>query len=266
MGRTGVTNLRCEYQEQPLGLDTERPRFSWWMDDGRPGAAQTAYRIEVSTDAGFNQATMVWDSGDVVSSQSVLVPYDGPPPAARTRYWYRVRLRDHAEEWFDWSSPAWFETAMLDRTWQAEWIGPPDDGEAGGAPPYLRKEFDLSGTVAAARLYVAARGLAEISLNGIRVGDDVLSPGWTDFTRRAQYLTYDVTDLVSAGVNAIGVILGDGWYSGRIARVHDGPRCFGARPQLLCELHLSGTSGETTVVRSDGSWMWRTGPIIASDI
>ena len=268
MATTGVTRLRCEYQERPLGIDTPQPRFSWWMDDPRPGASQSACHLEIASNAQFAPDSLVWDSGEVESSDSVLVPYGGPPLHSRTRYSWRVRIRDHTGEWGAWSRAEWFETAFLDPDeWQAEWIGPADDdGKTGGPPPYLRKTFSVSGPVTAARLYVGARGLVEVSVNGLRVGNDVLAPGWTDYDFRTQYVSYDVTELVAAGDNALGAILGDGWYCGRIARIRDGERRFGARPQLLCELHVTLDSGATEIVRSDASWRWRAGPLLASDI
>ncbi len=261
-------HLTCEYASASLGIDTGRPRFSWWMDDPRPGAAQTAYQLQVATGASFDEASLTWDTGEVESTTSVLVEYAGNALQSLTRYWFRVRLCDHRHEWGGWSDACWFETAFLDGAeWSASWIGPTDDdSDDGGPPPCLRTGFAVGGTVARARLYVAARGLVELSINGTRVGDDVLVPGWTDYNKRCQYLTYDVTGLVTSGDNAMGAILGDGWYCGRIARIRDGERLFGSRPQLLCELHIAAADGKKTVICSDKSWIWRTGPILASDI
>ena len=266
-----VSRLTCEYRSSNLGLDTPRPRFSWWIDDARPGAVQTAYRLQVATDPAFADGALVWDTGDVASADSVLVEYAGAPLASRTRYHYRVRVRDQGEQWSAWSEPDWFETAFLDSgEWQADWIAPDDepvsaDEDAPRAAPYLRRSFGVDGEVVSARLYASARGLFELSVNGKRVSDDVFVPGWTDYDFRSQYVCYDVTALVAAGENALGAILGDGWYSGRIARIRDGERRFGSRPQLLCELHVSTADGEQ-VIRSDGEWTWAAGPIAASDI
>ncbi|MFW5745128.1 MAG: alpha-L-rhamnosidase N-terminal domain-containing protein, partial [Spirochaetota bacterium] len=266
-----VSRLTCEYGSANLGLDTSRPRFSWWIDDARPGAVQTAYRLQVATDPAFPDDALIWDSGELPSADSVLVEYAGAPLASRTRYHYRVRVRDQGEQWSAWSEPAWFETAFLDPAeWQADWISPSDEpspaaDEAPRAAPYLRREFSVDGEVISARLYASARGLFELSLNGRPVTDDVFVPGWTDYDFRSQYVTYDVSELVVSGANAIGAILGDGWYSGRIARIRDGERRFGARPQLLCELHVSTADGER-VIRSDDEWSWKAGPIASSDI
>ncbi len=260
MAATKAINLTCEYESGNLGIDTRVPRFSWWMDDRRPGAVQSGYHIQVEGP----EAHLVWDSGEVKSSDSVLVEYRGEPLESHTRYAYRVRIRDHQDQWSDWSQD-WFETAFLSGEWQAKWIAPTDD-EPGGPAPYLRARFDREGAVASARLYVAARGLVEVSVNGARVGTDVLSPGWTDYDARAQYITYDVTELVAEGANTIDAILGDGWYSGRIARVRDEEPRFGTRPQLLCELRIVSAAGDEQVIASDASWIWNTGAITFSDI
>lgn len=273
-------SLTIEFREHALGIDSRLPRFSWKMADSRPGALQTAYRLQIANDSGFPDAALLWNI-EAKGSDSVLVPYAGPQLASRTRYHLRVAVCDHKGEWSEWSEPSWFETAFLDEEWQAAWIaggeeeGLGTDAVAGEEYParYLRRQFisdESVGQNAGARLYVAARGLVELSLNGRRVGADVLSPGWTDFSRRCQYLTYDVSNYLAPGRNVIEAILGDGWYSGRIARVQDGPRIFGSTPQLLMELHAADGSddreGETLLVATDAEWEWTTGPIVRSDI
>lgn len=276
-------NLTCEYRSEYLGLDTRHPRFSWWIEDERPGAAQSAYRIQVAqveaaanepSGASFEAKSIVWDSGEVRSDNTVLLGYAGSALASRTRYCARVAICDQKAAWSAWSDPCVFETAFLDPAeWSASWIGPSDEEAWLDTPahrqapaPHLRRGFSLTAPVMSARLYIAARGLAAASINGREVSDDVLIPGWTDFGERAQYLTYDVTDLLSEGDNAIGVVLGDGWYCGRIARVNDGRRLYGARPQLLCELHIQHDDGSESLIASDERWSWSGGAIVASDL
>jgi alpha-L-rhamnosidase len=193
----------------------------------------------------------------------------------------RVAVEDQHEQWSEWSEPVWFETGYLYHEWSGSWVAGPaeeprsiDDeatpGEAHPAP-YLRREFELSEdriegiTV---RLSVVCRGLAEIFINGRRVGADVLSPGWTDYNLRCQYITHDATDFLVPGTNVIGAILGDGWYSGRIARVQDGIRRFGSTPQLLLELRSVADPGGVSelLIATDAEWQWATGPILLSDI
>lgn len=268
-----VTALSIEHGH-PIGIDTPVPRFSWQMADVRPGAAQRSYRIQVASGPAFSDAKVIWDSGEVTRSNSVLVPYAGPSLSSHTRYHVRVAIQDHHEQWTDWSESLRFETAYLSGEWEASWIAGPEEesprseeGRPGDVhpAPYVRKEIDVPAAAlegATVRLSVACRGLAEVFINGRRVGEDVLAPGWTDYNLRCQYITYDVTDYLVPGTNVIGAILGDGWYSGRIARLRDGERRFGSTPQLLLELRAA--SGLLAV--SDGSWRWAYGPIIRSDI
>ncbi|TVQ21805.1 MAG: alpha-L-rhamnosidase, partial [Spirochaetaceae bacterium] len=285
-----LTALTVEHLANALGIDVRVPRFSWKLVDPRPGASQAGYQIQVATDERFTGSSIVWDSGQVASSSSVLVPYrasgDARPIESCTRYFFRVCIRDAGDEWTGWSDTDWFETAFLDAEWSGQWVSgsewsDQDDQDAskpgGGHPaPYLRREFELSGTPRSGRLYAAARGLMELSLNGSRIGDAVLSPGWTDYNSRCQYVTYDVTGLLQPGENAIDAILGDGWYSGRIAWVQGNKligtdtgrdqRQFGSIPQLLCELHVDLEDGSQVVIASDGEWTWTTGPVLKSDI
>ncbi|HKJ85624.1 MAG TPA: alpha-L-rhamnosidase, partial [Spirochaetia bacterium] len=136
MAAAKAINLTCEYESGNLGIDTRVPRFSWWMDDSRPGAVQSGYQIRLEG-PGANE---LWDSGEVKGSDSVLVEYGGAPLESRTRYTYRVRIRDHQDQWSGWSED-WFETAFLADEWQAKWIAPTDD-EPGGPAPYLRARFE----------------------------------------------------------------------------------------------------------------------------
>ncbi|HET8631741.1 MAG TPA: family 78 glycoside hydrolase catalytic domain, partial [Thermomicrobiales bacterium] len=275
----GVTRLRCEYLVNPLGLDVARPRLSWELTARRRGQRQTAYRVLVASDP----ATLaedrgdLWDSGRVASDQSAHVVYDGPALASGQRAWWKVRAWDRDGVPADWSEPAWWEAGLLrPEDWAGQWIGlplqdtPPDeaapDGLDGLVPsPYLRRVVRLPGAPRRARLYATARGVYELRLNGERVGDAVLAPGWTDYDRRIQYQIYDVTDLLRPGDNALGAILGPGWYAGHVGFGH---RCrhYGARPQLLLQLHVELDGGATLVVASDGAWRGATGPIRYSDL
>jgi alpha-L-rhamnosidase len=173
---------------------------------------------------------------------------------------------------------------LLERSdWEGAWISagkdpagdmePPsgdeyDDLANGLAPsPYLRREFPLDKTVRRARLYATARGVYELSVNGTRVGEDVLAPGWTDYHRRVQYQTYDVTPLLAEGQNALGAVLGDGWFAGFVGfdPKHRGA-LYGPRPQLLAQLNVEYEDGTTASLATEGSWRCSTGPILFSDL
>ena len=262
--------LAVEYGQIDAVIDTPRPRFSWKLKDARPGAAQTAYEIRVLAEAAAGgsaaSASPVWESGQVESAQSVFVAYGGPRLTAHTLYAVQVRVRDHQVEWGEWTDPVSFATGFLGTPWSAKWIAPGDDlGDESGPCPFVRRTFTVGADVSSARLYASARGLMEVQINGQAVSSDVLSPGWTEYEARSQYVSYDVTPLVKNGANVIGAILGDGWFSGRIARIRDEQRRYGNRPQFLCELHITTSPGEQQVI-TDGEWMWTTGPVVASDI
>ncbi|MCX4863030.1 glycoside hydrolase family 78 protein [Streptomyces sp. NBC_00825] len=430
-----VTHPTAEYDRDPLGLDEPRPRLSWRLESDEPGQAQTAYRIRVATDPALLTAPDVWDSGTVASDASVLVPYDGPEPRPRTRYFWSVRAWDTAGRGSEWSEPCWWETGLCEPSqWSAQWIGapaaltsapdpagsfriwgpangtaggdgsgahwfrtvvevpapgdvtaarlvvtadggctvyvngfeadhtetdapvvtgrsprvvdvterlrpganvlaiaavPPVDGAAGvlgvlelstadgvrriptdgawratdrepsdgwhspgyddgswsaatvlapwGAGPWtstppahapviqLRHEFRLADRpVARARLYATALGLYEAHLNGRQVGRDRLAPGWTDYDRRVQYRTHDVTGRVRPGANALAVNLASGWYAGGIGWF--GPHHYGQRPALLAQLEVTYEDGSTERVVSAPGWRAAAGPVTDADL
>lgn len=183
--------LTCEYRQNPLGLGVRQPRLSWQLraDDGARGAAQSAYQLVVAADLSCERSVL-WDTGKVHSDQSVHVRYEGPPLRSTQRCYWRVRVWDEAGRPSDWSEIAWWEMGLLTvDDWQAEWITPDwDDAEDEARPaPFLRYTFTVDGEVRAARLYATSLGLYELYLNGQRVGDAVLTPGWTSYRKRLQY-------------------------------------------------------------------------------
>jgi alpha-L-rhamnosidase len=287
-----IFNLRCEYMINPLGIDVRVPRLSWKIQSNRRGAMQSAYRI-FALDTGTG-ATL-WDSGKVISEQSSLVEYAGKPLKSQQQVEWKVMIWDEFDHPTQWSETAWWEMGLLnDSDWNAAWIGATwVGGPRTTSPcPYLRKEFDLPGIVTTcpdlersdgatqaeaagldrlakgavkkARLYITALGLYEAYLNGHPVGDDVLSPGWTDYRKRVRYRVYDVTDLLFLGTNALGVILGDGWYCGNVAWL--GRQFYGDRPKLLAQLQVEFTDGTRACVVTDQSWKTSYGPILESDL
>jgi alpha-L-rhamnosidase len=263
------TNLRCEYHVNPLGIDVARPRLSWEITDPRRGARQTAYQVIVSAfeaklDSG---GADLWDSGKIAGDRSAHVAYDGPPLPSRRRCFWRVRTWDIDDNPSPWSETAWWEMGLLQRDdWEGEWIG----SALVGAPrasvpcPYLRHTFTVDKPVASARLYATALGLYECHLNSRRVGEDIFTPGWTDYRKRVQYQVYDVTDLLADGPNALGAVLGDGWYCGHVG---GGPRQgYGDRPKLLAQLEIRYADGTTQTVATDSAWNTSTGPLVESDM
>ncbi len=217
---TAVTNLTCEYQNNPLGMDVLQPRLSWQMQSERRGAYQTAYQIfATSSEAALHSdQKLLWDSGKVETDQSTHVVYRGPVLVSGQRVYWKVRIWDEAGEMAE-SATAWWEMGLLDHTdWQANWITPDwdEDSSQSHPSPLLRRSFNAESGLVSARIYATSLGLYELRLNGQRVGDAVLTPGWTSYHHRLQYQTYDVTDLLRTGDNVLGAILGDGWYRGHM--------------------------------------------------
>jgi alpha-L-rhamnosidase len=265
MNETTVGRLRCAYRTDPLGIDLPNPALSWELGSDRRGVRQTAYQVIV-VDADTGEG--LWDTGRVESAQSAHVPYVGAPLRSRQRVTWRVRIWDEQGGMVA-SAPAGWEMGLLGRDdWQetARWIGGPlRGGPRTLAPsPYLRKAFDIGAPVVKARLYITALGVYECHINGQTVGDDVLMPGWTDFSRRVRYQVYDITASLQPGENAIGAVLGDGWACGHLAW---GPRqMYVDRPRLLAQLEIQTSDGETLLLVTDGSWRVAYGPILESDM
>lgn len=276
--------LTTEQLTEPLGLGEPRPRLSWKLRSARRGAAQSGYRITAALrEADLDDpGRLIWDSGRRDSHDTLLVPWDGPVLQSATRYHWRVETWDENGATAG-SERTWFETGLLHREdWTAVWIGrdpvtlppvdPPTDEERSfpdpaAAPLYLRHAFDLAERPARARLYATARGVYEPSLNGERVGDRELAPGWTEYHRRLQYQTYDVTGHVHAGPNVLAAIVADGWWSGHVGFDPSRPaRHYGAAPAYLAQLVLDFADGSRRVVATDGCWTEHPGPILAADL
>src|SRR5829696_4798930 len=267
--------LKCEYRIDPLGIDEVAPRLSWTLESERRDQRQSAYRILVAGNEGDLEAeeNLLWDSGRVESDRTIGVEYEGEALRSGSQCVWKVRVWDGARNPSPYSRPAVFEMGLLEKSdWEGAWIcagkglagdmEPPsgeeyDDLANGLVPsPYLRREFPLDKPVSRARLYATARGVYELYINGNRVGNDALAPGWTDYDRRIQYQTYDVTPLLADGPNALGVVFDP---------KHRGAH-YGARPQLLAQLNVEYEDGTTESLATEGLWRCSTGPILYSDL
>ena len=172
-----IKRLLCEHLENPIGLGERIPRFSWILDSQERNVLQRSYRLMVSEDPFFGR--ILWDSGEVGSDESLLVPYGGSPLSPETRYFWRAMVWDNHDNFSPWSETAFFETGLWDpQNWQAAFITgeAPEDADKSDAK-LLRKEFTLSGDIVSARVYATALGLYELFINGRRVGDSLLTPG-----------------------------------------------------------------------------------------
>ena len=271
-----VSNLRCEYRIDPIGLDLPHPRLSWLLHSGERGQKQTAYQVLVasSAEALAGGKSDLWDSGKVLSDQTSQIAYEGKPLNSRLQAWWKVRAWDKHGDPSAWSRPARWEMGLLERSdWQAVWIADPELMQTttpvagSGALPatMVRKEFTLTKPLRRATVYVTALGVYELRLNGQRVGEQLLAPEWTSYGKRVQYQTYDVTNLLKPGQNAIAASLGEGWYAGRLMVV--GRFAYGTFPRFLLQLELDLADGTRHLVTSDGSWRSTTaGPIRSAGI
>ncbi|MET7397037.1 family 78 glycoside hydrolase catalytic domain [Dactylosporangium sp. NPDC005572] len=252
--KISVGSLTTEDLVDPLGIDATAPRLSWIVGAGYNGAAQTAYEIRVSSQA--DTRGDVWSSGKVRSAQSFDIAYAGRPLQSRTRYHWSVRVwTDGGPTPSDWSRTAWFETAFLGPAeFGGAWIGRESTAAATATPEVLlRKEFDLPDQrIASARVYVAGLGYHKLYLNGARVGDHELDPGFTVFDKTVLYVTHDVTTQLRRGSNAIGVSLGHGYYTGY--------------PVLKLQLDVTYTNGRSTRIITDDSWRTDDGPTLTNAV
>ena len=262
--------LKCEYRTNPIGLDVRQPRLSWQSQAAQRDAWQTAYQIlaDERPDALEAAACGLWDSGKVASDASVHVPYAGTPLQPGQRAYWRVRVWDENDTVSEWSEIAFWETGLLDSAnWQADWITPDWDEDTGQSQPVplLRRTFAAGSDIAAARIYATSLGLYELRLNGERVGDAVLTPGWTSYETIIQYQTYDVTALVREGDNTLGAQLGDGWYRGHMG-LGAQRNLYGEQAGLLLQLQITYADGRSEIMCSDTQWRATPGPIRMSDI
>ena len=260
-----ITDLRTEYQRNPLGLDAARPRFSWKMGSDRTDTVQDAYQIQVTL-----EGRMVWDSGRVESDQSVLVAYAGPALQAKQVYTYRVMVWDNHKETAE--AHGSFETGLLAGTnFQAEWITHTYAREETACPVFVKTislKKAAENPVKRARIYATALGVYEIRLDGEKVGDAFFAPGWTNYKKRLQYQTYDVTALLDQEVSAehtLEIMVGNGWYKG-IFGFTCTPDHYGNQTALLAELHVTYEDGSSEVIATDQSWQVKTGSVRYSEI
>lgn len=260
-------NLRCEYRDNPVGIDITLPRFTWMMDGATRGAAQCAYQLLVATSPEklSEGEADIWNSGKVESDQSVLVPFAGKPLQSGTRYYWTVRTWNKDGSVTPFSRPAYWEMGKLSGSdWEARWICKPDSG-APLRSVMLRKEFTARSGISRARLYATALGSYEMNLNGRKVGDQFLSPGWTDYNYRVQYQTYDVTDLLKEGANTLTGTLGNMWWSSGLG--WNNATVYSQGPlRLLAQLEITYADGSRQVVPTDESWQAACSPIVENTL
>lgn len=264
-----VTGLQCEYLTNPLGLDTPAPRLRWVLESGERGVRQSAYQIlAASSEAALKRDRGdLWDSGKVQSEQTAQVLYAGKEPGPGRPCWWKVRVWDQDGRPSAWSAPAVWERGLPRKSdWEGKWIGRTED-TAPRPAPLLRREFTVKGKVQRARVYVCGLGYHELRLNGEKVGDHVLDPGYTRYDRRALYVTHDVTNRLKQGPNALGVMLGTGWTNVHTVAVwYFDQAPWRQAPKVLLNLRLEYADGRTETIATDERWKTADGPVTFDSI
>jgi len=272
--------LRCEYLVNPLAIEKASPSLSWEVAANSRAAVQTAYQIIVaSTPEGLSQNQGdLWDSGKTPTNRTNQIHYAGEGLTARQDCYWKVRVWDENGAVSDWSESAYWRMGLLASSdWQAHWIGfdnrrlnknkefqlPPS--------PYFRKTWTAKGKIKRAVLYSTALGLYEARINGQKVGKDYFAPGWTDYNKRVYYQTYEVTQMLHSGDNAMGFILANGWYAGYtgyavLVRHPQTYAFYGEIPVLKAQLEIEYENGEQEWISSDSDWKVNTGPILEADL
>ena len=260
-GALTVESPKIEYMTQPLGIETTQPRFSWTLASTERAQEQSAYEIQVasSRERLESGASDVWASGRVASAETFGLGYNGPPLASGDRYHWRVRVWDGRDRVSDWSDPAWWQMGLLhesDR--QARWIAAADDETS----PRLRREFSIAQPVVQATAYAYAVGWYELRLNGQKVGDRVLTPVNSNYSKGLFYDVYDVTEQIRSRDNAVGIWLGGG-YNQNYSK-------YGYRwaqpPAAWVQIELRFADGSRRVIASDERWKASASPIVANHI
>jgi alpha-L-rhamnosidase len=266
--KTTVSDLKCEYAENPSGMDILKPRFSWNLTGVSRGIFQSAYRIIVTDNkvSLMKKTGNIWDSGKVPSDKMINVEYSGAPLKSDQTYYWSVCIWDKEGEHGIWSKPAYFHTALFDvNDWKAQWITADSTIDA----PLFRKEFEINRKVKSAYVFVTGLGYYELYLNGRKIGDHVLDPAITNYRKHILYATYDVTDQLKSGRNAAGALLGNGAF--RLKKVKSRycwetvSPIFGT-PRLLMQLNITYSDGTMESVVSDNSWKYSASPITYNDV
>jgi alpha-L-rhamnosidase len=275
-----IDRMTCEYRVNPLGMDEARPRLAWTFISNRRDQYQSAYRILVASSPAILEKNTgdIWDSGIVPSTENINAIYAGKTLVPFTRYFWKVRAIDQHRKSTPWSRIAWFETAMLQTgDWQGTWIsdGHPDpekeeDFYKDRPAPWFRKNFGVGRAVKSARLYISGLGYYEAWLNGKKVGDQVLDPGWTNYGKTVLYSVYDITASLRKGSNTMNILLGNGWYDPLPMKL------FGSfdlrktltigEPKVIANIRINFSDGSKMEVATDGSWTTRGSFILKNNI
>ncbi len=270
--QTNTVDLTCEHKINPIGITVLQPRLSWKLTSQKRNISQKSYRVQVATTPDFAAKNLVLDA-KVPTSESILQAYRGKALKSGLSYYWRVKVWDNQNFESAWSKVAFWKMGLLTiNEWKAQWIEPTVQPfpVTDNSPAFmLRKNFSLKNKIASATAYVTSHGFYELSLNGKKVGDEVLTPGWTVYQKRLQYQTYDVTSYLNQGENAVGAMLGEGWYRSQITRkrtVNNAP-FYDNNLGLLCQIVIKYDNGKQEIISSDDTWKsTNEGPIRVNEI
>jgi alpha-L-rhamnosidase len=275
-----IVNLRCENRIDPLGIDNIEPKLSWNLESILRNKKQSAYQILVSDsqEALSKNKGDLWDTQKVNSNRSIQIPYEGKELTSERLVYWKLRVWDEQGKISVWSQPAKWEMGLINRSdWKGNWIS---DGKTGpqkinefyeeDASPLFRSDFIASKKIKKARLYISGLGYYEATINGKKVGDHVLDPGWTNYSKRVLYATYDVTKMINDGGNSIGVELGNGWFNPLPMKMFGGFNLREAlatgRPKFIAQLIIEFVDGKKQTIVSNDKWKTQEGPILRNNI
>ncbi len=282
-----VSNLRCEYRKNPLGVEKQHPRLSWEIHSAGKGILQSAYRIVVASDPRLLAENRgdIWDSKKVISSQAVNVPYNGKILRAGEKYYWKVMVWDNKENNSPYSDINFWQMGLPAKTdWQgAAWIAYralPDSsvivpfehgngqkawGKRPDVLPQFRKTFEIRKSLKSATVFISGLGQFELSVNGQKTGDHFLDPAWTQYSKQAQYVSFDITRQLQPGENVLGVMLGNGFYYIPRERYRKLTGAYGY-PKMIALVTVKYTDGTSETIASNSSWKTTASPIYFSSI
>jgi alpha-L-rhamnosidase len=268
-GSLRPSGLKCEWQVNPIAINSTRPQLSWTLESSRRNQRQTAYQILVASSPSklAENNGDLWNSGKIDTSRTLAVSYKGTPPSSRTVCYWKVRVWDNNGRPSAWSEPAhWAEGLLESSDWTALWIGTGGNSQQQNSAVVLGREFRVRPNLKRAVVYICGLGQFELHVNGRKVGKDVLEPGWTNYRKTDLYLTYDVTSLLRNGANAIAAMLGNGMYNVQKTRRYTKFVGSFGPPKLILQLEITYADGSTERVVSNGSWHVLPSPITFNSI
>src|SRR5215217_217842 len=282
-----IQNLKCDYLTNPIAIESQHPIMAWQLTSKSFAKSQKAYHILVSTSTALLDKNIgdYWDTHKVSSANSTQVIYKGEPLSSRQKVYWKVMVWDEKNLPSDWSTPASWSMGLLNtEDWKAKWIGSFIDLYPDSAitypSPFFRKEFTVKKKIKQAVVYVSGLGFYELSINGKKIGDQVLAPAVSNYdkrplknllypyddqsTQRVYYNTFDVTSSINPNANAIGIQLGNGWYNQR-DRTVEGKMWYDV-PKLIFQMEITYTDGTSEVIGSDDKWKTSNGPLLKDGI